>query len=67
MLSGRDIPVLSARKRCILRRKKKHTGRVQRSAKNDHPSSEIAGRKKGLNVHQIMGYCQVNKAGCKIN
>ena len=43
MLSGRDIPVLSARKRCILRRKKKHTGRVQRSAKNDHPSSEIAG------------------------
>ena len=59
--------MLSDRKRCILRRKKKPTGRVQRSAKNDHPASEIADRKKGLNVHQIMGYCQVNKAGCKIS
>ena len=48
-------------------KKKKATGRVPRLAKNDQPASQIAGRKKGLNVHQIMGYCQVNKAGCKIS
>ena len=43
------------------------TGRVQSQPKNDQPARQIAGRKKILDVHQIMGYCQVNKARCKNN
>ena len=58
--------MLSGRKRFIFRKIRKVTERVQSPPKDDQPARQIAGRKKNLDVHQIMG-CQVNKARCKNN
>ena len=59
--------MLSGKKRFIFRKIRKVTERVQSPPKDDQPARQIAGRKKSLDVHQIMGYCQLNKARCKNN
>ena len=57
--------MLSGRKRFFFRKKGKVTEKLQSRPKDDQQARQIAGRKKSLDVHQIMGYCQVNKAQCK--
>ena len=59
--------MLSGRKKIIIRKKRKVTERVQSPPKDDQPARQIAGCKKSLDAHQIMGYCQVNKTRCKNN